>query len=342
MTHYDILGLSLTSTKEEIKKAYKQLALVHHPDRGGDEERFKKIGEAYETLVDDMKRQQYDLSLKSNSGSFPFELMNLFAKTFIKPTAQRKPVDLHNSLSISFEESILGCVKSITLCYQKDCTCVNYCKQCNGFGTIDSQTQFGPFVQMIKIPCMVCNSTGKITPQSHLCNKCNNKRVIESTESISITIPSGIPDKWPIRIPGKGQYPKNKHDIQGDLIVTIQVIPYSNEQKSFLQIHRSSLSQSTSFNINREKNDLIYKMKVSLKNLLIGDTIQLNRFGETIDINIGIQQIETHQIRLPGKGITWQTNTGDLVIDMDIIYPSKDLTSEEKKQLKQTLINIGW
>jgi molecular chaperone DnaJ len=336
MTYYDILGLSLTSTKDDIKKAYKQLALVHHPDRGGDEERFKKIGEAYETLIDDKKRQQYDLSLKGSSGSFPLDLMSLFAKTFIKPNVQRKPVDLHNSLSISFEESILGCVKSISLCYQKDCSCVDYCKQCNGFGTIDSQTQIGPFVQVIKIPCMVCNSTGKLST-STLCSKCSSKRTIETSESISITIPSGIPDKWPIRIPGKGQYPKNKNDIQGDLIVTIQVLPYS---EAFVKMHRSSISEDHC--INRQKNDLIYKIKVSLKKLLIGDTIQLNRFGETIDLSIGIKQIETHQIRLPGKGVTWQTNTGDLVLDMDIIYPSKDLTNEEKGQLKETLINIGW
>lgn len=325
MSHYDTLQLPKNASKDDIKKAYKKLALQHHPDKGGNQDIFSKIREAYEVLSDDEKRRQYDtFSQFGNHQQFnPFDILKQFNININSTTPEAvKLKDIRFSLPITFEESIKGIIKNIPVTYTNKCDCVEYCSNCKGHGFIYIRNQLGPFlIQNMKSDCSICNTKG-IIQKNKECQLCNGSMFKEYVEELIINIPAGVPMDWNMRLINKGTVPMRKQDIQGDLIVDINIMD--------------------DIYFKREGNNLLYVYKTSLSTVLIGSKIEIDVFGEKHIINITSNDLQNEHIIIKNKGITWKGKTGDLFIVLDIDYKLKELDEEQLNMLKETFEKIGW
>ena len=132
---YEVLGVTRDASDEDIKKAYKKLAMVHHPDRGGDAEQFKKVSEAYEVLSDPVKRQELD----------------------VPPGFRAHPPRMHEfGITVSLDEVWLSAVKHLRVTRKKTCP------TCNGHGRLIGEMRMGPFVQTIQQMCRRCHGRGEL------------------------------------------------------------------------------------------------------------------------------------------------------------------------------------
>ena len=325
MSHYETLGVSKTASMDEIKKAYRKLAVQHHPDKGGNEETFKKISGAYEILSDEEKRRQYDLGgqvpLDSNFFN-PFELFKNF-NINITPQNPRQSVKLQDIkvfIPVTLENCVRGIVKELPVTYTTKCRCVTFCQECEGYGERLLNQQFGPFVQRVKSQCIKCFGKGICYPSD--CKECENTRQREDRQLFKISIPQGVPDSWSIRLNGKGGIPIKKNEEAGDLVIEVNVM----EHHIF----------------KREGNNLIFVHDVSLRDVLIGQTLEVDVFGESVTVNVSHIALDKKEILIKGKGVMWKESAGDLVIRLNISYPSKGLSEVDKKILKDTFEKIGW
>ncbi|MBC7766717.1 DnaJ domain-containing protein [Arenimonas sp.] len=255
--YYKTLGVEKNASPEEIKKAFRKLALEHHPDKnGGKDEKFKEINEAYSTLSDTKKRQQYDTfgSAGSSTGGggqgggfdgfdfsgfnqggngFEFDLGDMFGSFFGAgnrgrgQSRQKKGEDIMINIQLSFKESVLGVDKSIEYNRQKTCSTCNgtkgtdlkKCSHCEGTGHITKiqRTILGNIQQ--QYVCEYCEGTGKIP--TNRCKTCHGAGVVKEKENITIHIPSGIESGEQLRVVGRGE--SIAGGVDGNLYVQVSV-----------------------------------------------------------------------------------------------------------------------
>ena len=159
--YYNILGLSRGASDDDIKASYRKLARQHHPDKGGDKEFFQKIQEAYETLSDSSKKQQYDNPMNMNTGidnMFPFGFEHPFFKHHTRQQQIVKKSDHTYSCRITLKEVYTGTIKKLKINRKRICKiCISNCKQCGGNGVSTQHVQMGPFTQVGQQTCK-CDS----------------------------------------------------------------------------------------------------------------------------------------------------------------------------------------
>lgn len=258
--YYEILGVSKNASDDEIKKAFRKLAVEHHPDRGGDEEKFKELNEAYEVLKDSEKRKRYDQFGHAGVGNDPgggggygfggagpqsmnfdfgdLGLGDIFNSFFGGGAGQRQQQrpsqgqDVETNLEIDFEQSIFGTEIELKLNLQAKCehcdgTTVEpgydliTCDQCNGTGQIVTvQRTVFGNIQQARI-CPKCKGTGKIPEE--VCSVCKGAGTRVKNIKIALKIPAGIEDGSVIRLRERGQAIANGPN--GDLYVNIRVKP---------------------------------------------------------------------------------------------------------------------
>ena len=301
--YYNVLGVNENATQEEIKKTYRKLAMEHHPDKGGNEETFKKISEAYDVLSDENKKNQYDHQRKNPFGggnSIFEEFFNGF-KTNFRQNVPDKIIDLE----VDVLESYLSNEKTFTYTRNEKCEPCDgtggekiKCPTCNGMGVTMLKMGNGFFTQVIHQPCNHCKGSGFLFKK--VCGSCNGKMTVGKENSIKIKIPHGVTDGQFFKMQGKGDYHNNTY---GNLIIKVKIIPNGDFQKN--------------------GNDLVYNLYLNYTQLL---DKQINIPHPDGILSITLPEIfdTTKPLRLKNKGFKTET-IGDMIINLNVRFNKKDL-----------------
>jgi molecular chaperone DnaJ len=253
---YQILGVSENASQDEIKKAYRKLAVEHHPDKGGDENKFKKISEAYDTIGDQNKRTQYDNQKRNPFANMGGGGFNPFEDMFNQMHTQRKRAvpDKIIEVVVGAVESYKGGEKNITYTRNHNCGGCNgsggeriNCSTCGGQGVITQQIGTGLFTQIIRQSCGSCGGRG--FSYKTTCGTCHGSTTTSSVETISIKLPNGIDEGQFLRVQGKGDY---KDGMYGNLVVKVKIVPENNFEKSM-----DDLIYNAYFDLNSIKQDSV-------------------------------------------------------------------------------------
>ncbi|MGI0133665.1 MAG: molecular chaperone DnaJ [Candidatus Micrarchaeaceae archaeon] len=260
--YYEILGVGKSASADEIKKAYRRLATEHHPDRGGDEEKFKELNEAYEVLKETDKRKRYDQFGHAGVGGngaggqggfngfngfgggqemhFDFGdlgLGDIFGSFFGGGAQQQQRVrrgrDVETSVEITFEQAVFGTDVSVTLNIDDACMhCkgttvepghdMTKCDQCGGTGQVITMTRTIFGNIQQATVCPRCHGTGKIPEM--LCAVCRGKGTQAKKQQVTLKVPAGIDDGSTIRLREHGEAIANGP--KGDLYVHVRVKPH--------------------------------------------------------------------------------------------------------------------
>jgi molecular chaperone DnaJ len=333
--YYEVLNVSREATDDEIKKAYRKLALQYHPDRNpGDhkaEEKFKEINEAYEVLGDTQKRHHYErFGTAGDTGSvfdFGFQgnfdsvFNNLFSDFFgNQRPRQRKGNDLRYNLTIEFEEAVFGGEKEIEIPKEERCPACNgsrvepghepvTCKYCGGRGQV--RQSHGFFT--INRTCEYCGGEGKIIKNP--CKTCKGKGSIKTKRKLKVKIPPGVDNNTRLKLRGEGMQ-QFGDTIPGDLFVVLQV----NEHPIF----------------ERAGDDIVVQVDVGFPLLCLGGEIKIPTIeGESLlKVPPGTQQGKV--FRLKGLGVTRASSygRGDQLVYLNIVIPS-ELTDRQKTLVEE-------
>ena len=339
--YYDVLGIARNSSEEDIKKAFRKLALEYHPDRNrseGAEERFKEVNEAYQILSDSKKRADYDrfghsaVGANGGRGFDGFENFGGFGDIFdaffgsgfgsqtrTATNAPRRGNDLQTTLTITFEEAVFGAEKDIEIERIDMCNrCQGsrsepnsestHCGNCNGSGQVRRSHQgfFGQFVQVT--PCGVCSGEGSII--SNPCTECRGAGRARRKRKLAITVPAGIDDGTQIRLNREGEAGLNGGS-PGDLYVV-------------LDIQRHRLFQ-------RAENDIHISIPISVSQATLGAKIQVPTLDGEHELQIPAGTQPGDRIALKTKGVPHlrSNQRGDQIVTIRVEIPTS-LSSDQK------------
>jgi len=337
MNHYEILGVDKNATKDDIKKAYRKLALQYHPDRNPDnkdaESKFKEISNAYEILSDDTKKSNYDRFGSPEGqqqfnpfGGGGFNMEDIFSGFGFNFGGQsqrnNKGQDNYIKLTISLNDVKKGFDKTIKYTrYVKCDDCDGFggiyenCPHCKGTGraTVVRQTMMG--VIQTTGDCDKCNGSGFVVTKP--CPKCKGDGIVNETTDLNIKLPKGISTNDKFQMNGKGSAPYRpaKGGMFGNLVIEVEV-----EKHQFLE---------------RDGNDLIYKMKLPITTAILGGKRNIPTLETDVAISIKPHTKNGDILRLKHKGLTDQRNVdGDLLVVVNIEVPEK-ITKKEKELLEK-------
>ena len=338
--YYKILGVSKTSSPDEIKKAYRKLALTHHPDKGGDAGKFQAVGTAYEVLSDPQKKNQYDnkgkgipgldgVNFSQFPGGFPFQgghgmapgMGSVFSSMMFKmakPESTRTD-DIKHVMSLSLEDLYAG--KTCKLAISRSIMCVT-CKGEGGSGKHElsctgcagrGMRHIHKGNTVTRSVCMRCKGQGKTTGFEKVCNRCTSKGSVKDRTVIEAVFPPGCVQGYSVTLKNMGDYCKDKE--VGDVIITASQKPHKN--------------------FKRTGKTLQHDIVITLKDSLCGfkrEIVQLD--GRILVVKTDDITPAGHKFSILGEGIP--RNHGKLEVNVAISYPEK-LEESVKKQLSEIL-----
>lgn len=298
MSHYDTLGVPKGATKDEIKKAYRKLAMKEHPDKGGDPEKFKKISEAYEVLSDDEKRSQYDNPQP--------EMFDFFNQMFNhqRPT-KRKMGDIMKEVEIPLSKAVQGTELKFKITLEQKCEyCEDRCVHCKGTGVI----RMGhPMIPMMAIEqmCGNCNGGGA---RHKGCHQCSMRGSTQSERMIQVRVPPWVEDGQTFVFEGLGEQ-KSKHtDVSGNLVIRIRV--------------------GKDPNFERHGNVLVYTKKISFLESIIGFPLVIPHFN-------GSFFVDTREFGVIDPTKVYEIPEKRIQVIFKIEYPKRRWTNEESAHIKE-------
>lgn len=342
--YYELLGVKKGASAEEIKKAYRRLAMKHHPDRNADNkesvEKFKEIKEAYEVLSDDRKRSAYDQfghagvdpSMRggfggAGPGGFGDIFEDLFGDIFGgargggrggRSSAQRG-ADLRYHLALSLEDAVKGKSVEITVptyVHCKTCdgsgakkgTSPKKCHTCQGAGQVHMQQGFFAVTQT----CPTCRGAGEVI--SDPCTSCHGQGRVKESKKLSVKIPPGVDDGDRVRLSGEGEAGVHGGPA-GDLYVQIQV----REHPIF----------------KREQDNLYCEVPVSIFTVSLGGEIEVPTLDNKVKLKIPAGTQTGKLFRIRGKGVKSPNSytEGDLLCRV-IVETPMELTSKQREMME--------
>lgn len=342
--YYNILGINKDATDREIKKAYRQKSLQYHPDKNPGnkeaEEKFKEVAEAYRVLSDKDLRQRYDTygtiddveGVNMNPDDIFAQFMKMhrgFGFGFDDEPQERvfKGRDKVLKVNVTLKEVYNNATKDITYTVNRKCTKCNGsgsksgkvedCPHCNGTGQIHNRQQFGHMITDNITSCPYCNGLGKVVKDK--CPYCNGSGVVESKDTLKITVPN-IYDviQQSFIHKGGGHACENGLGINGDLRFTFNLVN-DNEYE---------IDTNNVLNI-------VKKVKVPLIDCLLGTSLSVSHLdGKTYNITLSECTPNGKTYRLQGKGFKVGRYVGDLYIKIEQIMPNT-LSEEDKKILNK-------
>ncbi len=345
--YYEVLGLSKSATKDEIRKAYRSLSKKYHPDLNKDEnaeDKFKEVTEAYEVLSDDSKKANYDQfghagpSQGFGGGGFGgdgFGFEDIFSSFFggggrrQDPNAPRKGNDLQYTMTIDFMEAVFGKSTEIEIPKEEECgtchgsgakkgTSAKTCSHCGGSGEI-SVTQDTPLGRMVnRRACHHCGGTGKIIPEK--CATCRGEGKVKKMAKIKITIPEGVDDGQQLRVSGQGE-PGVNGGPTGDLYIVFRV----KSHEKFI----------------REEDDIYLELGLSYPQAALGDEIEVPTVHGDVKLKVPAGTQSGTRFRLRGKGVknVHGRGIGDQHVVVKVVTPKK--MNEKQKELMRQFAAIG-
>ncbi|HRP97367.1 MAG TPA: molecular chaperone DnaJ [Rhodocyclaceae bacterium] len=339
--YYEVLGVQRNASADEIKKAYRKLAMKHHPDRNpdkGSEDKFKELSEAYEILSDSQKRAAYDryghagvdATMGAGAGGaqgfegFADAFSDIFGDIFGGGRGARSNVyrgaDLRYNLEITLEEAAHGSEKTIRIPTVEECgTChgsgakpgtqPQTCPTCGGAGQVRIQQGFFSIQQT----CPKCHGTGRIIPDP--CTSCGGAGRVKSHKTLEVKIPAGIDEGMRLRHAGHGE-PGVNGGPPGDLYVEIRIRPHAV--------------------FKRDGDDLHCEMPISFTTAALGGEIEIPTLEGMAKLKIPAETQSGRVFRLRGKGIrnVRTHHHGDLMCHVVVETPVK-LTERQKELLRE-------
>ncbi|MBR5333010.1 MAG: molecular chaperone DnaJ [Muribaculaceae bacterium] len=349
--YYEVLGVSKNATDEEIKKAYRKLAIKYHPDKNPDdkeaEEKFKEATEAYDVLSNADKRARYDQfghAGAQGAGGFGgfgggMSMDDIFSHfgdifgghfggfggaTGGRGRRQSKGSDLRIKVSLSLEEIAKGVSKTLKIPTNVSCsscngtgakngTAINTCSTCNGSGSVitQRQTMFG--VMQSATTCPTCEGTGKTITEK--CEHCKGEGVERKEQTISINIPAGVADGMTLRVAGKGNAAR-RGGVNGDLLVVVEEINHPE--------------------LIREDSDVIYNLMLDVVTATLGGSVEVPTISGRARVKIAPGTQPGKILRLRGKGLPSMNGYGhgDQLINI-MVYIPEQVNDEERAALEQ-------
>lgn len=354
--YYEILGVDKKSSADDIKSAYRKLAMQYHPDKNKSpdaEERFKEISEAYAVLSDQSKRQQYDqfghsgidmrYSQEDIFRGADFEdifrdfggrgrggsIFDIFFGGGERREGPRRGSDLLYELPINLEEAASGKAVELEVPRSETCdvcrgsgakpgTSPKTCSSCHGSGQVNrtQNTPFGRF--MTTSTCGTCRGSGQIIDAP--CTSCHGSGTVQRRRKIEVKIPPGVDTGSRLRVTGEGEAGE-KGGPPGDLYVEINVRPHNI--------------------FTRNENDLVMEAAVSFAQAALGDEIIVATLDGKAKMKIPPGTQNGHVFRLKGKGIPslHMSGKGDQLIKIKVEVPTK--LTERQKELLREFAEIG-
>ena len=343
--YYETLGVNRDASEDDLKKAYRKMAMKYHPDRNPDnpsaEAHFKEAKEAYETLSDGQKRAAYDQyghaafeaggmgggnPFGGGAGAQGFDFSDIFGDIFGggrggngRSSAQRGS-DLRYNLEITLEQAARGTETQIRIPTMAECetchgsgakagTTPTTCTTCGGHGQVRMQQGFFSVQQA----CPRCHGTGKMIASP--CKPCNGQGRIKKHKTLSVKIPPGVDTDDRIRLTGEGEHGVNGGPA-GDLYVVVQLKSHAVFQ--------------------RDHNDLHCEMPISFSTAALGGEIEIPTLDGKASIKIPAETQSGKQFRLRGKGIKGVRSSthGDLHCHV-IVETPVNLTDRQKELLRE-------
>ncbi|MDB5182575.1 MAG: dnaJ [Candidatus Saccharibacteria bacterium] len=347
--YYEVLGVNKSASADELKKAYRKAAIEHHPDRGGDETKFKEINEAYEVLKDDKKRQRYDQFGHagvggSGGGGDPFagfggqggqnvnfdfgdlgfgDIFSSFFGGQQRGTRARRGRDVETEMVITFEDAVFGTETELNMVMDIPCEhCkgttaepgheLKACGTCKGSGQVMSVTRtiFGN-IQQASV-CPTCHGTGKVPEM--VCSVCKGKGTEHKNQEVTLKVPAGIDDGATIRLREHGEAIANGP--RGDLYVNIKVKPHKH--------------------FTREGDLILSEQTISMVQATLGDEIDVATVDGDIKMKIPAGTQSGTDFKLSNHGVPHlRTGTrGAHILTINVETP-RDINKTQRELLEQ-------